>query len=117
MLDYMDELEYYYKYEATGETNGKVNFFMYKYRVVRKTLKGVFIDVYGENKFILNDAKKRYAYPTEDLARISFVRRKERQISILTNQLKFVKRALIAETTGINKSYFEDFSWISVVDL
>jgi hypothetical protein len=52
------------------------------YRVTKCTPKGVWVSLgYGvKEKFILNDARRRWAYPTKELALESFRIRKERQI-------------------------------------
>jgi deoxyribodipyrimidine photolyase-like uncharacterized protein len=56
--------------------------------VAKETPKGCWIDVYGKRKFILNDAVKRYACPTKELALQSFIARKRRQCAILRAQLE-----------------------------
>jgi hypothetical protein len=66
------------------------------YRIVRKTPKGAWIDVWGQQKFVLDNARKRYAYPTEELARDSFIERKEWQIIHATRQRKHAELALAA---------------------
>ncbi len=81
-----------YRYEGThwGDEGGPVSSRLYAhtFHVVKETPKGCWIDVYGKRKFILNDAVKRYAYPTKELALQSFIARKRRQCAILRAQLK-----------------------------
>jgi hypothetical protein len=48
--------------------------------VKRETAKCVVVDEYGRERFILKDARKRYAYPTKELALDSYIIRKQRQI-------------------------------------
>jgi hypothetical protein len=104
--------EYYYRYETRLEGTGYIdesgdyrpgygtNLFieLRKYVVVRETLKGVWIDkpFFGE-KFILNSARKRFAYPTKEEAWESFKRRKRRQMAIVMQQLVCAKVALEQE--------------------
>lgn len=66
------------------------------YKVVRETAKGVWIDVYGKERFVLSGAIKRYAYPTKDEALHSFIKRKERQMKILQAQLERIATQLAA---------------------
>lgn len=58
------------------------------FEVVRETPKGCYISVYGEEKFVRNDAKKRYAYPTVEEAMANFRARTARCITILRAQLR-----------------------------
>lgn len=65
------------------------------YKVTRKTPKGCWIeDYHGHERFVLDSARKRWAYPTEALARESFIARKEWQIHHLTRQLEHAQAAL-----------------------
>lgn len=48
--------------------------------VARETAKCVVLDEYGKTRFVLKDARKRYAYPTKELALDSYIIRKQRQI-------------------------------------
>jgi hypothetical protein len=48
--------------------------------VKRWTTKCVVLNDYGKERFILKNARKRYAYPTEALALDSYIIRKQRQI-------------------------------------
>jgi hypothetical protein len=59
---------------------------------------GVQLDFYGEKKFVLKDARKRFACPTPEEAMESFIARKKRQRGILKAQLVHVEEAIdIAE--------------------
>lgn len=53
-----------------------------EFRVVRHTRCGVWIDVWGQEKFINNSFHKRFAYPTKKEALHSFIMRKRRQIQL-----------------------------------
>jgi hypothetical protein len=65
------------------------------YEITRKTPKGCWIEeYYGHERFILDGARKKWAYPTEELARESFIARKEWQIHHLTRQLEHAEAAL-----------------------
>lgn len=70
-----------------------------EYYVRKTTPKGVWLSVFPwENKevwrFVLRDAKKRYACPTKAEAKASFVFRKKRQIQILSGRLREAKAYL-----------------------
>lgn len=51
-------------------------------RVIRYTPKCVVLDLWGRQCRVLLNARKRFAYPTRELAMASYIRRKEREISI-----------------------------------
>lgn len=61
-----------------------------KFKVTKVTPKGVWLDGY---KFALTSARKRYACPSLEEARESFIARKSRQLSILQDR---VARAYLA---------------------
>jgi len=59
-----------------------------RFRVIRRTKAGAWLDVWGEEKFVLDGDGKRYAYPTEDAAWESFKIRKMRHRQHLEAQLE-----------------------------
>lgn len=71
-----------YRYDNTGD-----QVYLSKFPVVSSTAKGKWIDVWGKKRFVLDVATKRFAYPTRELARESFIARKTRQRRILQAQL------------------------------
>ena len=84
---------------------GTVGINHYRYKVVKKTAKGVWLDVGGfnldspEKKFVLLDSKRQWASPTFEQAKEKFIRRKEKQISILQHEIESIRRALAAVET------------------
>ena len=70
----MSDPAFYFRFD---NTTGCV--FVNSFRVMRRTKKGVWIDVWGLEKFVLDGEGRRYAYPTEDAAWASFKVRKMRQ--------------------------------------
>ena len=65
--------------------------------VLKHTPKGVWIQDHGDHRgkrFISNTWVKRYALPTEEEAKISFIKRKERQASIYEARAKIAHRAI-----------------------
>lgn len=82
--------EYWYRYEdvmyaapvdeygySTGA--GRLSVELHKYAVVKHTPCGVWLDI---GRFVKKDARKRFACPTKEAARESFIARKERQAAI-----------------------------------
>ncbi len=72
-----------------------------KFVVVKKTARGAWIvpdhgtfSTSMGRHFVLDNAKKRFAYPTRLLALESFLARKTRQIQIYTGRLEDARRAL-----------------------
>jgi hypothetical protein len=65
-----------------------------KLRVISETPKGVWLDYAGGKKFVRAAARKQFACPTLEEAKISFRARKRRQIRILKAQLRRAERAL-----------------------
>ena len=67
------------------------------YEVIKETPKGYWIKLFSsfdEKKWVSNNAKNRFAYPTKEEALFNFKARKKRQIQILESRLKKAKEAL-----------------------
>lgn len=96
MLDCdIDGGERWYRYEQWLFTDGIVKIRCDSFPILRKTRCGVWLDLgFGEKRFVLSNAKKRWACPTKGEAMESFKARKLRQIKILDGQLKRSKEAL-----------------------
>lgn len=58
---------------------GKVEIYLRKLPVLKHTPKGTWIDDYGRKRFVLSQARKKYAALTIDAAQESFIKRKEAQ--------------------------------------
>ena len=65
-----------------------------EYPVVRETPKGVWLEKYGERRFVRREGKKRFACPTFEEAMASFLARKAAQVSILTAQIRHAETAI-----------------------
>lgn len=72
---------------------GRTELYLHSYEVLKETPKGVWIQAYGTKKFILQNARKKFACPTIEEAIESFIARKKRQIRILSGQLENAKMA------------------------
>lgn len=105
--------EIYYRVENhPGWDEGTMMISMIKYQVVRRTKAGAWIreaansdlgqviQIFGaKERFVLDNARRRLAYPTKELAIDSFVHRKRKQIQHLSAQLWDAKQALKAVST------------------
>lgn len=71
-----------------------VHVYVHAFPVISRTPKGTWIDYYGARRFVLTTARRQFACPTLDLAKASFIARKNRQVRILKAQIHTVERAL-----------------------
>lgn len=87
-------MEIYYRY-SEFRTSESMSLHLETFEVLKYTQRGVWLDYYGGGKkFVLNEARKRFACPTKEEALESFRARKKRQIKILKAQLHSACRAL-----------------------
>ena len=101
------EIYYRMREEAMWE-GGEMKIELLRFQVIRHTPKGAFVErnplghwrqVKSKPRFILDIPEgyigcKRFAYPTVEQAKTSFLRRKEVHISRLEDQIVFAKAAL-----------------------
>lgn len=88
--------------QATGydelrdaSTGAVVRVALHAYKVVKTTTHGTWIEIgFGTRRWVSNSSRKRFAYPTKILAINGFRKRKQRQISILSAQLRQAEEAL-----------------------
>jgi len=71
-----------------------VNPILWEFDIIKYTPKGCFIQVGRKRKFVLKDAKNRYAYETPTLAKDGFIRRKKNEIAILKQRIKVAEAYL-----------------------
>jgi len=116
----IENIKYLYRYEEIRYSLGVDQFdnaipghtlkvALRKYKVVKKTNKGYRISLLSElflpnnsssdidiknTRFVLSTAKKKFACETIELAKESFIARKNRQLSILKRQIRDVEEAL-----------------------
>ena len=85
----------YYRVSASH-----TDIYVQELQVLRKTPRGVWLDMpFGcPARFVLADARKRYAWPTLAEAVDSFVARKRRHLKILRAQARTVEALLTAAT-------------------
>lgn len=85
----------FYRYDDVRTTRG-ASVVLHRFRVEKRTRCGVWIDAYGVRRFVLTYARKRYACPSIEEARVSFLARKRRQLALLRAQVDHVERAIVA---------------------
>jgi hypothetical protein len=96
--------EYWYRYDDIVYSNGfdewgdsiisdymRVEVDLKRFPVTKRTPKGVWLDY---TRFVLNSSRKRYACPTIEEARESYIARKNAQIRILKAQLNRAESGL-----------------------
>jgi len=87
----MTELFYRYDFYNIVRVTLELNTF----EVLRHTPKGTWLDMGYENKkWVLRDARKRFAHPTKEEALVGFLARKRRQLKILKTQVTNVEAAI-----------------------
>lgn len=70
------------------------------FNVIRHTPCGVVVNDWGNERFVRNDSRKRFAHETKEAALASYIARKNRQIRILSCQLEAAKNGLRVATTN-----------------
>ena len=101
-------VEYWYRFDSRVwrdyDRIKTVAITLYRFAVVRYTQQGVWLD-YGieKDKFVLINSRKRFACPTLDEAKESFLARKKIQLIILEEQTEDVRRILLEADSLIAK--------------
>ena len=101
-------VEYWYRFDSRVwrdyDRIKTVAITLYRFAVIRHTPRGVWLD-YGieKDKFVLANSRKRFACPTLDEAKESFLARKKVQLNILEEQTEGVKRTLFEADSLIAK--------------
>lgn len=67
------------------------------YRVIKRTPKGFWIQEhpFGKKRFVLDYGVKRFAYSDKNLAKSSFLARKDRELVILDARIQNVERSIV----------------------
>ncbi len=101
-----EDVAYAAPFDDTGCLPGTLEVELRTYRVVRRTAKGAWIagcfpdsdgfDLIGAERFVLLAARKRFACPTIDEARQSFIARKRKQARIYKARMERALRAIAA---------------------
>lgn len=101
---YEDQLVGNYSFDINGEairTGPPSNHVVLrKYRIVKKTPQGHWIESYDGRKYVRETARKRYACTTPELAIESFIARKKRQLSIYQSRVRSIEEAIYRAKTG-----------------
>lgn len=87
----MPEVWYRYNgYTTTGCGLDKYVVSCYELPVIGHTSKGVWLDDFGSERFVLLEARKKYANPSKEGALEDFIKRKQRQRKILKANIEAV---------------------------
>lgn len=108
--------EFYYRYYDVGWDEYSFQIHLERFRVVKKTPRGAWIEeTHGypvKKRFVLDGARRRYAYPTKALALNSYRIRKRWQIGYCKNKidranaiLGITEKAPLDEVAGIHQIY------------
>lgn len=73
---------------------GRIEIRLEEYPVIKKTPCGAWIETYFERRFVNLNWNKRFAVPTIDEARKSFIARKKREIQLMESRAKTARRSL-----------------------
>ena len=115
--------EFYYRFDDRLVSAGvdefdnplgppQVHIYVSKLRVLKHTPKGVWLDLgFGDRRFVLDAARRKYACPSFEEARTSFNARKARQVKLLQIQIAHVMRATelaasLSETSTTSERIF-----------
>jgi len=100
-----------YRYEnlyADGTTRVELR----EFNVVKRTAKGYWIQLwvfsFDDKKWVSDNARKRFAYPTKKEALFNFVKRKDAQIRILKSRLKLAELASDKARLMYKEEYSEE---------
>ena len=97
MLNFIDRV--YYRYNVLNCASG-IKLELQRIPVFKQTAKGVWLGNKWDKRFVLNDSRKKYAYPTESEALEGFIRRKQRYLAILRSQMHSTRIALEIAQSG-----------------
>lgn len=118
----MAEKEYWYRVDNRTMCGREIGYpyeeelRLWALPALRHTPKGVWLDNFGEQKFVLKAAHKQFACPTPEAALESFKARKRRQIGIISARLKAAKEGLeVAEKLGLTgvQPVYSSFVYLS----
>ena len=91
-------MAYLYRYDSYYSSEYSVTLYCKEYRIIKETPRGHWVEIgFSSKRFVLKDARKRFACSTKEEALESFRARKRRQIGILRHQLRLAEAALKAE--------------------
>lgn len=94
---------YWYRYEDVrhasvnewGEAeHSYTEVYLHKYPLVKTTPKGAWVDAYGARRFVLLSARKRFAVPSIEEAKQSFIARKNAEIRHNQRRIDNAKEAI-----------------------
>lgn len=88
-----------YRIEGFGSSyedgSSYVDIYIRSFQTIRQTPQGYWINDYGKDRWVSNNSKKRYAYPTVAEAKINFIKRKKKYLQILKSKVKQTEAILV----------------------
>ena len=110
---YFNYMEKYYRYSDIQSSYPVIR--LEEFEVIKHTPRGVWIRLWADKKkFILSDTHKKWACPTLEMAKESFIKRKEKQYKIYKAKTDSLKLILDNITEGKWKEMEEGslFDWL-----
>ena len=92
--------EFLYRFQEMRWVGDRLSLVLHRFPVLKMTPCGAQINVFGRRRFVLLNATKRYACPTEAEAMESYRARKRRQVRILRHRLAEAEAALQLDHDG-----------------
>lgn len=89
-----EDVVYATPFDDEGRYPGTLKLELREYAVLRRTAKGVWIGVGGDERFVLTTARRRYACLTIEEACESFIARKKAEIRIHEARVARARQAL-----------------------
>jgi len=80
--------------EWDNHTHTYTAVYLQRFKVIKHTPKGVWLQMFFQKRFVLNGARKKFACPTIEEAKESFRARKRAQIRILSSKIANAKEAM-----------------------
>ena len=97
-----------HRYEGTGSIAYS------QLKIIKVTNAGVWVDYYGQKKFVLNYATKKFAYPTKGEAMKSWLARKRKQLAIYKSRVSDIVAILAEVETQSGREYLDKFGFLSL---
>ena len=68
--------------------------YAHRFKLLSRTKCGVWLNVYGDKRFLRSGSRRQFACPTFEEAKISFLARKAKQIRIYKSRIEHVEAAV-----------------------
>lgn len=88
------------EYGNTINTDGPIRIQLYKFNIIKRTPKGVWISLNHNKRFVLNNSRKHFACATIEEAKKSFLARKKAQLRIYRARIRRAEKAIALAQGG-----------------